>query len=283
MTTMQDSIERVMRALDEIRAGKMVILVDDEDRENEGDLVIPAQFATPEQVNFMARFGRGLICLVKLTPFGVDVIPHEKTYAGPIEDRLQLMMSSGAQLSPVFGLFIDFRHLGDGVDIKFLWEVNRHLWWVPIAQQYALTGDRRCLDRIGELLKDWLTACPYARGANWSSPVEHGIRLITGGRVVALDILAMDAIPGAETIEMDFLDEGAPARLDELITIAARISAFGRTSFTLHCGIFRGEERLTDIEISYAHIDSDSGQPTPLPGSFIAEVRRFESRTPVQG
>jgi uncharacterized protein (DUF1015 family) len=52
---------------------------------------------------------RGLICLVKLTPFGVDVIPHEKTYAGPIEDRLHLMHSTGAQLSPVFGLFMDPR------------------------------------------------------------------------------------------------------------------------------------------------------------------------------
>ena len=74
----------------------------------------------------------------------------------------------------------------------------------------------------------------------------------------------------------------APARLDELITIAARISRFGRTNFTVHCGVFRGNERLTDIEISYTHIDSDSGQPTALPGSFIAEVRRFESRTPAQ-
>ena len=78
------------------------------------------------------------------------------------------------------------------------------------------------------------------------------------------------------------IDYHAPARLDELITIAARISRFGRDHFTLHCGIFRGEERLTDIEISYAHINSDNGQPTSLPGSFIAEVRRFESRTPVQ-
>src|SRR3546814_9831859 len=72
------------------------------------------------------------------------------------------------------------------------------------------------------------------------------------------------------------IDYHAPARLDELITIAARISRFGRTNFTLHCGIFRDNERLTDIEISYAHLDTDSGQPTPLPGSFIAEVRRFE-------
>ena len=49
--------------LADIRAGKMVVLVDDEGRENEGDLIIPAQTATPEAINFMARFGRGLICL----------------------------------------------------------------------------------------------------------------------------------------------------------------------------------------------------------------------------
>ena len=47
----------------EARAGRMFILVDDEDRENEGDLVIPAQFATPEQINFMIRHARGLVCL----------------------------------------------------------------------------------------------------------------------------------------------------------------------------------------------------------------------------
>ncbi len=56
-----------LSSIDEIvedaRNGRMFILVDDEDRENEGDLVIPAQFATPEAINFMARFGRGLICL----------------------------------------------------------------------------------------------------------------------------------------------------------------------------------------------------------------------------
>lgn len=50
-------------AIDFIRRGRMVILVDDEDRENEGDLTIAAEFATSEAVNFMARFGRGLICL----------------------------------------------------------------------------------------------------------------------------------------------------------------------------------------------------------------------------
>ena len=47
----------------EMKAGRMVILVDEEDRENEGDLVLAADHVTPEAINFMARFGRGLICL----------------------------------------------------------------------------------------------------------------------------------------------------------------------------------------------------------------------------
>ena len=50
-------------AVAEIRAGRMVVVVDDEDRENEGDLTLAAEFVTPEAINFMARFGRGLICL----------------------------------------------------------------------------------------------------------------------------------------------------------------------------------------------------------------------------
>lgn len=47
----------------DIKAGKMVILVDEEDRENEGDLVMAAEFVTPDAINFMAKHGRGLICL----------------------------------------------------------------------------------------------------------------------------------------------------------------------------------------------------------------------------
>ncbi len=56
-------LERVNGAIADVRAGKMVILVDDEDRENEGDLTMAGQFVTPEAVNFMATHGRGLICL----------------------------------------------------------------------------------------------------------------------------------------------------------------------------------------------------------------------------
>ncbi len=61
----------IEEAIEDIRAGKMVILVDDEDRENEGDLTMAADKITPEAVNFMAKYGRGLICL-SLTPERVE-------------------------------------------------------------------------------------------------------------------------------------------------------------------------------------------------------------------
>jgi len=62
--------------IDEARNGRMFILVDDDDRENEGDLVIPAQMATPDAINFMARHGRGLICLA-LTKERADTLGLE--------------------------------------------------------------------------------------------------------------------------------------------------------------------------------------------------------------
>ncbi|MDD5307380.1 MAG: 3,4-dihydroxy-2-butanone-4-phosphate synthase [Deltaproteobacteria bacterium] len=66
-----NAIERVRRAIEEIRAGRMVILVDDEDRENEGDLTMAAELVTPEAVTFMATKGCGLIC-VTLVPDQVE-------------------------------------------------------------------------------------------------------------------------------------------------------------------------------------------------------------------
>jgi 3,4-dihydroxy 2-butanone 4-phosphate synthase/GTP cyclohydrolase II len=59
----EENIKRVEKALEELRRGRMVILVDDAERENEGDLVLAAQFVTPEAINFMAKNARGLVCL----------------------------------------------------------------------------------------------------------------------------------------------------------------------------------------------------------------------------
>ncbi|MEA3043106.1 MAG: 3,4-dihydroxy 2-butanone 4-phosphate synthase / cyclohydrolase [Sphingomonadales bacterium] len=73
--------------IDEARNGRMFILVDDEDRENEGDLIIPAQMATPDAINFMARHGRGLICLA-LTKERVDQLglqPMSRTNGARLE------------------------------------------------------------------------------------------------------------------------------------------------------------------------------------------------------
>src|SRR4030095_15224634 len=61
--------------------------------------------------NGRAMHRRGFIALVRLSPFGQgQVVPHEKTYKGPIEDRLKLMPGTGVHLSPIFGLFSDSRH-----------------------------------------------------------------------------------------------------------------------------------------------------------------------------
>jgi len=73
----------VAQGLDDIRAGKFVIVVDDEDRENEGDLVIAAECTTPEAINFMAKFGRGLICVPltneRLSELGLDPMVPRNT------------------------------------------------------------------------------------------------------------------------------------------------------------------------------------------------------------
>ena len=71
--SLTDYIASAEDIIAEARAGRMFILVDDEDRENEGDLVIPAQFATPEAVNFMIRHARGLVCLA-MTRARVDTL-----------------------------------------------------------------------------------------------------------------------------------------------------------------------------------------------------------------
>ena len=91
------SFAPIEEAIEEIRAGRMVVVCDAEDRENEGDLTLAAQFATPEAINFMAKEGRGLICLA-LTPercdeLGLDLMaaknesPFETAFTVSVEAR----------------------------------------------------------------------------------------------------------------------------------------------------------------------------------------------------
>lgn len=81
------SVASIEEAIEDIRQGKMVILVDDEDRENEGDLTMAAEAVTPEAINFMAKYGRGLICLT-LTPEKCDSLglrPMVRDNTSPFE------------------------------------------------------------------------------------------------------------------------------------------------------------------------------------------------------
>ncbi len=91
------AVNTIEEVIEDIRSGKMIILVDDEDRENEGDLCMAAQMVTPEAINFMAKYGRGLICLT-LTPEQIEKLqlpmmvrdnqsPFETAFTVSIEAR----------------------------------------------------------------------------------------------------------------------------------------------------------------------------------------------------
>ena len=88
-------VSKIEDAIEDIRAGKMVIVVDDEDRENEGDLAMSAEKITPAAINFMATYGRGLICVPML---------------GPRLEQLRLPMmtqDNTARLSTAFTVSVD--------------------------------------------------------------------------------------------------------------------------------------------------------------------------------
>jgi len=92
-----DAISKIEEIIEDARNGKMFVLVDHEDRENEGDLVIPAQMATPDAINFMAKHGRGLICLTlpgeRIDALGLPLMAshnssrHETAFTVSIEAR----------------------------------------------------------------------------------------------------------------------------------------------------------------------------------------------------
>ena len=110
--------------LDDLRNGKMIILVDDEDRENEGDLVIAADKVTPEAINFMATYGRGLICM-PLTPERIEALArrvrqrHESLGLEPKALALRHGKSGETPQAPIWtddysDLFGLLRRRGDG-------------------------------------------------------------------------------------------------------------------------------------------------------------------------
>ena len=85
---------------------------------------------------------------------------------------------TGTEAPLRFGKLLDYRDPACVGNIKYLWEPNRHLHLVTLAQAYALSSEAEPLDAFADHLESWFDACPYRLGANWSSALEAGVRLI---------------------------------------------------------------------------------------------------------
>jgi len=177
----------IEEVIEDARNGKMFILVDAEERENEGDLVIPAQMATPDTINFMAKHGRGLICLA-LTPERAKQL------------RLELMSRSNrSRLSTAFTVSIEAR---EGVSTGISAHDRSHTISVAIDP----TKDHRDVITPGHVFP--LLA------------KEGGVLVRAGHTEAAVDLARLAGLYPAGVICEIMNDDGTMARLPDLVTFA---------------------------------------------------------------
>ena len=185
--------ERVAGAIADVRAGKMVILVDDEDRENEGDLTMAAQFVTPDAINFMATFGRGLICV---------------TLSEEHVQRLELpMMQSPGRLGPPLGT----------------------AFTVSIEARHGVTTGISAADRAHTIR---VAANPGAQAADIVTPGhvfplrarKGGVLVRTGQTEGSVDLARLADLTPAGVICEIMNDDGTMARVPDLERFAQKHS-----------------------------------------------------------
>jgi len=181
------AISPIPEIIEEAREGRMFILIDEEDRENEGDLVIPAQFATPEKVNFMARYGRGLICLA-LTPERTEALGLD-----PMTPRNQTRMGTA------FTVSIEAR---EGVSTG----ISAHDRALTIATAIDPTKDRRDIVSPGHVFP--LTAR------------DGGVLVRAGHTEASVDISRQAGLNPSAVICEIMNDDGTMSRLPELVAFA---------------------------------------------------------------
>lgn len=179
-------------AIQDFRIGKMLIAVDDEDRENEGDLIISALKTTPEDINFMARFGRGLICA-----------PVSDEIAGRfgLEPMVQTDCSSGDNITTNFTVSIDYKH-GTTTGIS--------------AADRAKTVNALC--------------DPGSVGDDFIKPGHifplrahpGGLHRRNGHTEASIELAKMAGLPQVAVICEIINDDGTMARLPDLITFAEK-------------------------------------------------------------
>jgi 3,4-dihydroxy 2-butanone 4-phosphate synthase / GTP cyclohydrolase II len=192
--TSKERIARVVEAMEDIRAGKMVILVDDEDRENEGDLTMAAEKVTPEAINFMAKYGRGLICLT---------LTEEKA------DTLELPLQSARQGTT--------KHGGSPFGTAFT---------VSIEARHGVTTGISARDRATTIMT---AVKPDARPEELITPghvfplraKRGGVLVRTGQTEGSVDLARLAGLDASGVICEIMNDDGSMARMPDLEKFAA--------------------------------------------------------------
>ena len=179
----------VEEIIDEARNGRMFILVDDEDRENEGDLIIPAQMATPDAINFMATHGRGLICLA-LTQQRIE------TLGLPPMSR-----SNGTRHQTAFTISIEAR---EGVTTGI--SAADRARTISVAIDASKTAD--------DIVTPGHVFPLLAR--------EGGVLVRAGHTEASVDIARLAGLNPSGVICEIMNEDGTMARLDDLISVAQR-------------------------------------------------------------
>lgn len=177
----------IQEAIEELRAGRIIIVVDDEDRENEGDFTIAAEKVTPDAINFMARYGRGLICLAM---------------TGERLDELHIPLMVGhntAKYGTAFTVSIEARHgVTTGISAA-----DRARTILTAVDSATTPGD---LARPGHVFP--LRACP------------GGVLVRAGQTEAAVDLARLAGLSPAGVICEVMKDDGTMARVPELMEVA---------------------------------------------------------------
>ena len=177
-----DAIERVEKAIDDVKRGKMIIMMDDEDRENEGDLVYAATFSTPDMVNFMAKEARGLICT-----------PVTKEIASKL-DLMPMVTNNVSNHETAFTVSIDSANATTGIS----------------------SAERD--DCISKLSNPLTVASDFVRPGHIFPLIakDGGVLVRTGHTEGSVDLCKLAGLAPAAVICEIIKDDGKMARMDDL-------------------------------------------------------------------
>ncbi len=177
-----EAIERVESAIEEIKKGKMIIMMDDEDRENEGDLVYAATFSTPDMVNFMAKEARGLIC----TPVTKDIAKKL--------DLMPMVVNNVSNHETAFTVSIDSTTATTGIS--------------------AHERD----DCISKLANPLTSSSDFVRPGHIFPLIakDGGVLVRTGHTEGSVDLCKLAGLAAAAVICEIIKDDGKMARMDDL-------------------------------------------------------------------